>query len=79
MIRCGFYVLVDCPKLRDLRQQLRNKIGDPFDSISAMIGGRAHGNQGKRKEWSIDRDVLNAVLDFAEASQRFQTREAEGS
>jgi hypothetical protein len=44
------------------------------------LEGRSHGDRGKTKEWSINKDiVLNAVLDFAEASQRFQTRETEGS
>ena len=63
------HVLVDCPKLRDLRQQLRSKIGDSFNNISAMLGGKAPTGQGK--------SVLNAVLDFAEASQRFQSRASE--
>jgi len=55
------HVLVDCPKLRDLRQQLRGKIGDRFNNISTLLGSK-------------DRDTLNAVLDFAEASRRFYSR-----
>jgi len=43
------HVLVDYPKLRELRQQLRSKIGDAFNSIVGMLGGRPHGNQGKAR------------------------------
>jgi hypothetical protein len=45
---------------------MRIKIGNSFNSISTMLGGKACGNQGK--------DILKAVLEFAEASQRFRTR-----
>jgi ribonuclease HI len=55
------HVLVDCPKLRELRQQLREKIGEKFNNISSMLGGAG-------------KEVLNAVLDFAEASGRFRSR-----
>lgn len=55
------HVLVDCPKLRDLRRQLRGKIGESFNNISAMLGSK-------------DRETINAVLDFAEASKRFSSR-----
>ena len=55
------HVLVDCPQLRELRQKLREKIGNSFNNISSMLGG-----EGK--------EVLNAVLDFAEASGRFYSR-----
>src|SRR5581483_11772902 len=52
------HVLVDYPKLKELRQQLRQKIGDDFQDITSIL-------RGKGKE------VLNTVLDFAEASGRF--------
>jgi hypothetical protein len=55
------HVLVDCPKLRELRQQLRKKVGEKFNNISSMLGGAG-------------KEVLNAVLDFAEASGRFRSR-----
>src|SRR6516162_9649129 len=71
--------LIDCPKLSDLRQQLRSKIGDAFNNIAVMLGGKPHGNQDKAKGWTINRDVLNAVLDSAEASQRFWPTVSEGS
>jgi hypothetical protein len=34
------HVLVDCARLREIRQQLRNKIGDTFNSIAGMLGGK---------------------------------------
>ena len=55
------HVLVDCPRLRELRQKLREKIGDNFNNLSTMLG-----EKGK--------EVVNAVLDFAEASRRFYSR-----
>jgi ribonuclease HI len=55
------HVLIDCPRLRELRQKLREKIENSFNNISSMLGG-----EGK--------EVLNAVLDFAEASRRFYSR-----
>jgi len=33
------YVLVDCPTLNTGRQQLRNKLGDAINSVSAVLGG----------------------------------------
>ncbi len=69
------HVLVDCPKLRDLRQQLRTKIGDAFHTISTMLGGQTNQDQGKPKRRALNREVLDAVFDFAEASGRFQARE----
>jgi len=35
--------------------------------LAVMLEGKPHGKQGKAKGWSINRDILNAVLDFAEA------------
>jgi hypothetical protein len=32
--------------LRTLRQQLQKKVGDALDSISLMLGGRPHNEQG---------------------------------
>jgi hypothetical protein len=43
------HVLVDCPKLWEIRQQLRNKIGDAFNSIAGMLRGRPYDKQGKAK------------------------------
>lgn len=71
-------MLVDCPHLRELRQELRNKIGNAFNDISIMLGGKPRDPQ-KKKGWSMNTSALNAVLDFAQASQRFQSRQVEGS
>jgi hypothetical protein len=66
---------VDCPKLLGLRQQLRRKMADAYNNISTMLGGRPYGNQGKARECPNNRDILNAVLDFAEASQKLLERQ----
>jgi hypothetical protein len=71
--------MVDCPKLREARRQMRSKVGEAFNSVAVMLGGKPGGDPAKAKNWSIDRDMLNAVLDFAEASKRFQSRAPEGS
>jgi hypothetical protein len=63
-------VLVDCPKLKDLRNILR-KIGSAFNNASDMLGGALHGKQGGLNETTHDGSILGAVLDFAEASERF--------
>jgi hypothetical protein len=68
------HVLVDCSKLRDLRQQLRSKIGDAINNTRAMLGGQTNDTQGKSKSRTLNREVLDAVLDVAEASYRFQAR-----
>lgn len=68
------HVLVDCPKLREPRQQLRSRIGDAFNSIAEMLGGK---RQGQAKGWKSNDSVLEAVLDFAEASKRFTSRAPE--
>ena len=67
------HVLVDCPRLREPRTQLRQKIKERFNSLSTMLGGRKPGSDGKRV--SITVDELQAVLDFAEQSGRFRKRD----
>jgi hypothetical protein len=73
------HVLVSCPKLRTPRHRLQKKVGDALDSISLMLGGTPHNEQGNVTGRSINREVVNAVLDFTDASQRFRTRAPEGS
>jgi hypothetical protein len=68
------HVLVDCPRLREARRQLRNKVGDAFNCIATMLGGRPRNGQGRVGNGGINREVLNAVLEFADASQRFKSR-----
>ena len=66
------HVLVDCPLLRELRQALRRKVGDAFGSIATLLGGR--NGQGQVNNGRNDRDVVKAVLEFADASKRFKSR-----
>jgi hypothetical protein len=62
------HVLLDCPELRHLRRELREKVRDAFNSISALLGGCRENNTAPRAK------TVEAVLDFAEASQRFRSR-----
>ena len=69
----GSHVLLDCPRLEGLRKELRSKVGDAFNSMSTLLGGPGEEGRGKIDSASRTRTV-EAVLDFAEASQRFQSR-----
>lgn len=60
------HVLLDCSKLRIPRQKLRRELGEAFGDIPAMLGGKGETSHVK------------AVLDFAEASQRFRSRGPRG-
>jgi hypothetical protein len=59
------HVLVDCPRLKSLRQILRGKIGEAFNNVSAILRGEGQSRQGQGKGGNVYY-VLNAVLDFAE-------------
>jgi hypothetical protein len=65
---------VDCPNLRELRRELKGEVGDLFNSVSSLLGGSKQGERGKPHIVSRARTV-KAVLDFAEASQRFRRTE----
>ena len=66
------HVIVDCPRLREARRKLRDQVGDAFNSIATLLGG---GNgPGQVSNAGRERIVLKAVLEFAEASQRFTSR-----
>jgi len=67
------HVLLDCPRLRELRRELRIKVGDAFNSISTLLGGPGEEGRGKIDSASRTKTV-EAVLDFVEASQRSQSR-----
>jgi hypothetical protein len=67
------HVLLDCPDLRGLRRELRAKVCDAFSSVSTLLGGSEEGRKGKPNHASRVKTV-DAVLDFAEASQRFRSR-----
>jgi hypothetical protein len=71
------HVLVDCPKLKNLQQELRRKIGTVFNDISGMLGGGSQGKKGKKDDMQ-NSSVIGAILDFAEASKRFQSRAPQG-
>ncbi|THC88516.1 hypothetical protein EYZ11_012034 [Aspergillus tanneri] len=61
------HVLVDCPKLRILRQKLRKEVGGGFNNISVLLGAKSQ--QGKETpSGSAKNSTISAVLDFAEAS-----------
>jgi hypothetical protein len=55
------YVLVDYPRLRELRQKLQEKIDNNFNNLLTMLG-----EKGK--------EVVNAILDFIEALGRFYSQ-----
>jgi hypothetical protein len=59
-------------------RELRSEVGDAFRSVSSLLGGSTEGMKGKPDIVSRARTV-KAVLDFAEASQRFQSRASRGS
>ncbi|KAJ5135377.1 reverse transcriptase [Penicillium bovifimosum] len=67
------HVLLDCPALRDLRRELRVKVGDAFNSMPTLLGGSGERGRGRPDNASRAKTV-EAVLDFAEASQRFRSR-----
>jgi hypothetical protein len=47
------------------------------DNISDMLGGWTQGKEGMKDDMQ-DSSILGAVLDFAEASKRFQSRAPQG-
>jgi hypothetical protein len=60
-------VLLDCPRLRELRRALRIKVSDAFNSISTLLGGL--GEEGRGKIDSVSQTkIVEAVLDFTKAS-----------
>lgn len=84
------HVLVECPLLRQLRATLQRKIGSKVKTMSAMLGGKPSApptrsanrpdtmnTPNKKEDWRITSAELNAVLDFAEESQRFMRKDAD--
>jgi hypothetical protein len=72
------HVLVDCLRLSTLRQKLRKEVGEAFNNITHMLGGRDKREPKRLGSSAQARSAVNAVLDFAEASLRFQSRVAGG-
>ena len=56
-----------------LQVELRRKVGDAMNSVSSLLGGSNNGEKGKPDTVSRAKTV-QAVLDFAEASQLFRGR-----
>lgn len=71
------HVLWDCPDLRELRWELREKVGDAFNNVSSLLGGSQKEKRGQIYHASRAKTV-DAVLDSAEASQRFRSRAPRG-
>ncbi|KAJ5876421.1 reverse transcriptase [Penicillium soppii] len=78
--RCGCgaeetvtHVLMECPRLREPREELRRQVEDALNSVSSLLGGSNEGEKGKPDTVSRAK-IVRAVLDFAEASQRFRSR-----
>ncbi|KAJ5138858.1 uncharacterized protein N7515_003706 [Penicillium bovifimosum] len=71
------HVLLECPNLRELRIELRRNVGDALNSVSSLLGGSNEGEKGNPDTASRAKTV-QAVLDFAEASQRFRSRAPQG-
>ena len=59
--------------LRELRAELRNKLEGALNSIPSLLGGSSEGEKSKPDIVSRNKAV-QAVLDFAEASQWFRSR-----
>jgi hypothetical protein len=60
-------------KRKCIMGKLRRQIGTAFNDISDMLGGGSQGKEGMKDDMQ-DSSILGAVLDFSEASQRFQSR-----
>lgn len=68
------HVLVDCPRLWEARRELRTQVGGTLGCTASMLGGTPRNEQGKVGNGGIKWKILNAVLEFAEASGRFKSR-----
>ena len=66
------HVLVDCPRLWVARQELRSQVGDALGCVATMLGGIPRNEQGKASKGGVKWKIVNALLDFAEASGRFK-------
>lgn len=53
--------------------ELRRRVGDAFNSMSTLLGGPGEEGRGMR-DGAPRAKTVEAALDFAEASQRFQSR-----
>lgn len=56
---------------------LRSRVGDVLNSVSCLLGGSTEGKRGN-PDTVLRAKTVEAVLDFAEASQRFCSRAPQG-
>ena len=72
------HVLLDCHLLQQGRQKMFQESGLPKNSLSALLGGKPPSStaatQSKNK-WRITALQLQAVLSFAQDTQRFKNRD----
>ncbi len=66
------HVVVDLPRLRPVRHQLRYKVGVAVGGITSPVGWQLRNEQGKTGTGGFNREVLKASLEFAEAPRRFK-------
>ncbi|KAJ5222194.1 reverse transcriptase [Penicillium citrinum] len=66
------HILLVCPKLRGLRMKLRSKLERVLNSIPSLLRGSTEDEKGNPDIVSRSKAV-QAVLDFAETSQRFRS------
>jgi len=53
-------------KLAVARQHMRERIGEAFNNILSMLGGWTVDAHGKGKAGYVNREILKAVIEFAE-------------
>jgi hypothetical protein len=63
------------PAQRDLRRELLRNTNGVFGDLALLLGGRAGKGKGRS---TPPEPARSAVLDFAEASQRFLSRARQG-
>jgi hypothetical protein len=71
------YILINCLKLSSLRQKLYKEVREAFNNITLILEGK-NKQRLKKLNSSAQCRAVNAVLDFTEASLRFQSRVARG-
>ena len=73
------HVLLDCYLLQQGRQKMLQESGLQKNSLSALLGGKPPSNtaatQSKENKWRITTSQLQAVLSFAQDTQRFINRD----
>ena len=68
------HAVVNGPRLQATRRKLQAKVGDAFDCVATMLGGRPRYGQDMVGNGGTKREVLNAMLEVAEATQTLKSR-----